>query len=89
MEKKSSNDNVESRSRGRRDTSERKPDQADSKEQSEGGGEAPVAKNRRRRAGGDENGWMTNNSAGPVSRHASIAAVPMEEDDPKDSQAVR
>jgi hypothetical protein len=91
MEKKGTLDDVDTKSRSRRVTSERKAEQADSKDQNEGAaaGEQPAAKNRRRRTGGDENGWMSSNNAGPGSRHTSAIPVPVEEDEPKDSQAVR
>eukprot|EP00428_Durinskia_dybowskii_P085266 CAMPEP_0170428136 /NCGR_PEP_ID=MMETSP0117_2-20130122/39606_1 /TAXON_ID=400756 /ORGANISM="Durinskia baltica, Strain CSIRO CS-38" /LENGTH=248 /DNA_ID=CAMNT_0010687403 /DNA_START=62 /DNA_END=808 /DNA_ORIENTATION=- len=87
MEKKSGFDNSDSQQRSRRrETSERKGDEADSK--GNDGGDAPVPKNRRKRAGGDENGWMTSGGGTTGSRHAVAVPVPIEDDEPKDSQAI-
>ena len=88
MEKKGSSDVNESRSK-RRETSERKADQADSKDEAATTGDPPaVTKNRRKRAS-DENGWMTNTSEGTGSRHAVSVPVPVDDDEPKDSHTTR
>ncbi len=89
MEKKSGSE-TEQRSR-RKDVSERKAsDPAESKDQNEGSGDQPAPKNRRRRQTGDDNnGWMTSGGSGNTSRHAAAVPVPVEEDEPKDSQATR
>lgn len=82
----------------RRESSERKPveqednkdDKYDSKPSDAGPaeGNAQPAKNRRKRAG-DEGGWMTSGGGGGTGgRHATLA-LPIEEDEPKESQAAR
>ena len=95
MDKKNSFDNVDARGRGssRREVSERKSDDqskpgSGNNDAPSGGADAgPAAKNRRKRAG-DEGGWMTSASEGTGSRHTK-AAVPVEEDDPKEAQMSR
>lgn len=88
MEKKGL-DTVDNRRKERRDNSERKADQAEGKDQNEGG-DAPASKNRRKRATGEENGWMSMNKEGTGSRHAAAAeAVAAEEEEPRESHATR
>lgn len=87
MEKKSDSGESQKRSStGRRETSERKAGDSDSKADVSAPAEQP-AKNRRKRAG-DEGGWMTSNSEGNASRHAPVP-MPVDEDDGKDAQQSR